>query len=461
MSQSESPERDEVAQFCSKCGQPKGPFDVFCGQCSKPLMRRFPIVLPGEILLFVGAGVMLSLAHHEVVPGIFRYVPLVFLVQCVVLYLLRLALRQRRFILLIGVYIAFVGIGIAGFSIPAFFVAIAPLFLGVGVIVLWSLRLRNGDVWGSMQTLWVALLITGLGLAVFTGSDSVLRAHFPSRNFLEVLAQFLNRHTAWFSLGGFVLTLATRSGVRVARQGVFVKKDYYPNARISLSPLDVPAKTAFPVVALTVLLHASKVLAYSLYNSLIAALNLVVRSLVFTWRVVQYFVIALVQEVPLGVKRLGSFAGLCVVRVLIPLCAIYLAASATIASSSLFEMHVFAPTWGTTLAIAWAGAHLLVFTFATVACFASVPVGKFAESYVRDFSILLGYGMPLLLLCSLSLWLASLGSRSLFQLDLGFRVRHFSFISLAVLVAGAIFLGRSHLKALALRWQGRQHRSET
>lgn len=112
---------------------------------------------------------------------------------------------------------------------------------------------------------------------------------------------------------------------------------------------------------------------------------------------------------------------------------------------------MFEPTLTTSAYVLWLGVHVLAFTFASIICFATVSISEYAESYVRDSAIVLGYGIPIFLLCSTALWLSNLGTRRYLELDLGFRFRYLSLLSLLVLLVGAAFLCRSRLVQLAAR----------
>lgn len=444
-------EGEEVAQFCSACGTPKATFDVFCGNCAKPLVRRFALMLPMELAFFLGAGILLSLAHTGVIPKLFRFAPLVFLAQFVVLYLVRASLRQRRFLVLIALYSALVLGAVVGVSVPALFVSFAPLYLAFGVVLLWSTRIRLSTRWEYSQTLWAGLLIVGLSFGIFASANGVLQAQVPYQQYLRVSGNVLSRYVPWFTLAGLCVTLAIQSGIRVAKLGVFVQKDYYPNARIALRRFAQGPGIPFPVLIASLIAHALKRAGCSFYNALVTALNVMTRSLVFVWRIIQAFVVALVRELVEGIKRLVGFALLCVARIVLPLCAIYLAANASVESVGLIERHVFEATWITAAYVLWLGVHMLAFTFASVICFATVSVSECAESYVRDAAIVLGYGIPIFLLCSLALWLTTLGTRRYLELDLGFRFGQLSTVCLAVLILGAAFLSRSRLLHMAAR----------
>jgi len=419
-------EMEEIAQFCGHCGQPKALFDVFCGECSKPLLRRFALILPAEIMFFLAAAVVLALAHAGIIPSLFRLAPLAFVVQFVVLYLVRLTLRQKRFLLLLGIYVILVGGGVASFSVPALFSSIAPLYLAIGVVVFWSMRIRYTNRWTYLQTLWVGLLITGLSFAAFANIEGVLQAQVPFTSIMSTSGSLLSKYTPWFTLAGFSITLAVQSGLRVSKQGVFVPKDFYPNARRSLPKFRQPANTPVPLIALSMAGHVARRAGFSFYNALVGALNTITRCLVFAWRVIQAFVVALVREIGESVKTIMVFAAMCVVRIALPLCAVYLAANVTVTAPDLLEAHAFAPTFGTTFGVIWAAINILAFTFVSILCFATISPKEFAETYVRDFSILVGYGVPLLLLCTTALWLGTLGTRRLLSIDLGYGIGHLS-----------------------------------
>lgn len=367
------------------------------------------------------------------------------------LYLLRASLRQRRFIVLIALYSGLTLGYIAGISVPALFTSFAPLYLAVGVVILWATRIRESTRWEYLQTLWAGLLIAGVGFAVFASVNGVLQAQIPYQHYLRLVGNVLSKYAPWFSLAGLCVTLAIQSGIRVATIGVSVQKDYYPNARILLPKFTQPPGVPLPLLILSLVAHAFKRGGCSFYNALVGALNIITRSLVFAWRIVQSFVVVLLRELREGIKRLIGFALLCVVRVVLPLCAVYLAAHASAESVALIERHVFEPTLTTSAYVLWLGVHVLAFTFASIICFATVSISEYAESYVRDSAIVLGYGIPIFLLCSTALWLSNLGTRRYLELDLGFRFRYLSLLSLLVLLVGAAFLCRSRLVQLAAR----------
>ena len=129
-----SNESGEVALFCSQCGQAKGDFDMFCGRCMKPLVRRFRSLMVAEIALFLAAAACLSLATAGVLPAAYQLAPLFFLAQLFVLYLLRLYLRRRRFVVLVTVYLVL---------LIFFYPCVNPLLLRVTGVVGVILGLYN------------------------------------------------------------------------------------------------------------------------------------------------------------------------------------------------------------------------------------------------------------------------------------------------------------------------------
>lgn len=246
-------ESGEIAQYCPRCGQSKGDFDVFCRRCMTPLVRRFRWLLPLQILLFVAAAVVLSLSLQGKLPHEFVHAPLVFIGQLVAFYLLRLSLRQRRFLIPLALYLVLLSTAFTRTNPSSIFVSLAPIYLAIGVIVLWYKHASRATYWGSLQELWLGLLIVGWSLAAFASFDQYVLSRFEHDKLVSLIRQALVQYTPWLSLAGLVITLAVRAGLQVASRGVFVKEDYYADARRSIPEAE---QTEYPLLLLPVVLLA-------------------------------------------------------------------------------------------------------------------------------------------------------------------------------------------------------------
>jgi len=443
----EEQELEEIAQFCANCGSPKGEFSLFCPKCVRPLIRRFKYLFSLEILAFLVAAVLLSLADQQRLPQVFLYAPLLFLVQLLGLYFVRLSLRQRRFLVLLMTYLVFVLAALSGAGLKSVFASVAPLYLAIGVIILWGIRCSETGRWGYLQTLWVGVLFAGWSLGAFASLEGALQSQVLDQRLLRVTSGLLKYYTPWFGLAGLCVTLAIQAGLRVAQQGISVKEDYYPNARIKIPSMSEPIRQPLPVVPIVVLGRALKLALIVFYNTLVAVLNGLTRCLVFIWLLLTSFASSLVSESLACVKRLVSFVFLCLVRVVTPLFAVYLIAGISIDGSSLIRVHAFSPSWGTTGQVVWALVQLVIMILASVACFARIRLGPFLNSFLADLAAVFAYGILVLLACSLALTLGTMGVRGNLGVDLGFRFRYLSYGSLIVLVLGLIWLWRKVLIA--------------
>ena len=103
-----------------------------------PLVRRFGLLVPLEILLFLGTAVLMAMAGQHWLPDGYSHAPLAFIAQGMCLYLLRLSLRQPRFLLLAALYFIFTGALYSGVAIESTLLRVAPLYIGVGTLFLWS-----------------------------------------------------------------------------------------------------------------------------------------------------------------------------------------------------------------------------------------------------------------------------------------------------------------------------------
>lgn len=524
-SQPISVEAEEIAQFCGRCGLPKGDFDIFCGRCSSPLLRRFRLVLTAEVFMFVAAAVLLALAHQGKLAAPFHFAPLVFLTQAIVLYFARLSLRQPRFVWLATIFVAFVASGLATVTPSDFLALVGPLYVSVGVIILWISRWHSSSRAAIMQTLWVATLFAGLSLSAFKGLEGTDRVLHPAERFswvierrqlmfapfslvagllfvlfatnrllkilgvllllvsvigigliiqLEILIQdtlpfpdipFLYSHvvdeltsrlrqyTPWFGIAGLCVTLAIEAGLQVARRGIAVREDYFPNSRLSPPGLNHPSDQPLFLIPLVIMLRNAKRALVVFYNTLVSVVNLLTRSLVYMWQTIVLFLVSFFAEAKSSVSRLVEFAGSCLLRVVVPLFAVYVLATVCFDGNALIATHTFAPSVATAALVIWTGIQLVTALFASVLCYGNTPAKQVTETFARDLAVSVGYGIPLLLMCSLALTVASNAAKKSLELDLGFRFAHISWACLLVLLIGAMFLWGTRLVAVLRSFQ--------
>lgn len=438
-------EIEEVARFCRRCGTAKADFDVFCNECMSPLIRRFRFILPAEIVLFLASAVIMALAHFFRIPTMFRMAPLFFIGQLVLLYYLRASLRQKRFWVLIALYGLLVGSGVLGYGIHKTFAAIAPIYVAVGVAVLWGKEVSRANRWASMQTVWPGILVVGMCVCLLTRLDSVLSPLLETNSLFYQIGNALGEYTPWLSLAGLSVTLAIRAGQEVGEHGVRVKSEFYPGMEKDFPTS--PATGSEPLFAVPFIMFswAWKKAVASFYNTMLRTLNFITRSIVFVWSLVKLFLVMLWREVAEMLVLQARYFLQIFGRVFVPLFSVYLAAKVSMQCNDVIEHHTFNPSVQTGLTLIWVSLQIVAALFFSVLGFARTSPQALLEGFSRDLAALVGYGIPVLLLCVMALFFGNKASQRYLGVDLDFQIGPVSWLCLTVLALGAAYLWRDRL----------------
>jgi len=407
-----------------------------------------------EVVLFLAAGVLISLADRGYIRDDFLDCALAFIGQMSLLYLMRLSLRQIRFVALMGAFLGMLVAHFASASITEVFVFVAPLYLSLGVVLLWVFRLKDRGCLDSIQASWVALVIVALGLTTFARGGGVLQARFQEESFMRFLRDARMDYAPWLALAGLSATLATHSSFRAARGGISVRDDYYSEARITLRSStelnDVPPFFGPLVVVWRVFVRV----VVSFYNALISTLNFVTRCVMFVKGITQAFVVTFVRELEGTIQEVVSFVFWSAVRVAAPFFAISSILFVVDGAREHVRTHLFSPTIDSTKDVLWMGLQVAIAMLVAVLCFARVAARQIIETYLRDLAALLGYAIPLLMMSSLALMLTTMAVKRAWDVDLRF---HFSYLSWGCLCAvglGALLVWVTRMRAVLHRRGG-------
>jgi hypothetical protein len=423
-------EAEEVAQHCAKCGAAKAEFDLFCNNCHSPLLRRFGMVLSFEILLFLAAAVVIALVRQERLPVWLARAPGVFIFQAVGFYLLRLSLRQPRFLFILALYLVFIIIFFAGFGSRSMLLQAAPLYVGLGTFILWFRRRESQPRHVSIQTFWIAVLITVVGIGQFLKLTTQTATHPDPM--IAPLEKIFILYTPWLMLAGLAITFGIQSALRVSQRGIVVGK-YLQGARILPGPRGSRSVLMLPLIAATRTLIA-------FYNAMIGVLALFIRAFVFILKFAQAYVIGLASEFLQMFRQVGRFVGVCITRVVLPLFLTAYLAQLTIQSDILIPAYLFGPTWHGAMMVTLQAALISLALFACITCFARVSPPQFLETYSRDGAVIAGYGLPLLLLCTLALHAAGMATHKYLQFDLPYAVGPFGWVTVGLLGLAMLIL---------------------
>ena len=92
-------------------------------------------------------------------------------------------------------------------------------------------------------------------------------------------------------------------------------------------------------------------------------------------------------------------------------------------------------------------AQILLAMLVCVVSFARTSTRRFVETYCRDLAALLGYAIPLLVMCSLALTLGTIAVRRGWGVDLRFQLSYLSWACLCVIIIGAMYVWRTNVRA--------------
>lgn len=426
-------EAGEIGQHCRKCGAAKAEFDVFCNNCHSPLVRRFGLLLPFEILLFLGTAVVMAMVRQNRLPDWCGHAPLAFIVQAFSLYLIRLSLRQPRFLFILALYILFIGTLLAGIATEATLLEAAPLYVGLGTLVLWYSRRSSQTRHVSFQTFWVAFLVGVVGVGQFLKATSA-KYHVGGLKSLLPMQQSLLHYAPWLTLAGFAITFGIESAMRVSHRGIVVGH-YLQSARIVPGPRGATPLLMVPLVVLSRALIA-------FYNAMVGVLALLIRCVVFMLKIAQAYTVALGIEAVVMVAQILRFLVACVARVGLPLFLTAFIARLTVQADSMVPTYAFAADWHGAMMLALQTGMMALAILACVVCFARVSPPAFFETFLRDGAVIAGYGLPLLLVCTFALQMANRATRNYFALDLPYRVGPFGWMTLGLLAFAMLVLWR-------------------
>src|SRR5262249_34080731 len=158
------------------------------------------------IMLFVSAGLLMALAHARQVSSLFLHAPAVFIAVFVVLYLVRLTLRQWSFLILIALYLAMVLPALATGG-AASITVVAPVMLCIGAVLVWIQNERDERGWARVQTLWMLLALAGWAVGVGTSfRGSCILPSDMSAIRMRVVCGTLH-YSAWMCLAGLIGTV--------------------------------------------------------------------------------------------------------------------------------------------------------------------------------------------------------------------------------------------------------------
>lgn len=434
-------EADQTRYYCSLCGRQGAKFDLFCAGCAHPFLRGFWIIFAVEAALFLAVAICLSLARSHVLSSTFLLAPSAYVAQLLGLYVGRFALHQVRFVPFLAIYVVFLWAAVSGFGIERALVCTAPLYLLGGSVLLWISRVSAVGWASSMRTLWLGILVICLSLVWFAGIDSVVQRHIQENQLFTIAQRIVSRYTPWLALVGVILTVTVQAARTVSASGVSVKPDYFSWARVIPPDLtSLPIPYALPLVPLVVLVRAIRRAALVLYGTVVDALNVVTRGLVFVWHLVTAFAVASFRHGCQTVIDLVRYAVRTFSRVAIPFVCAYVIAAIVIRSNKLMQAHMDSGSVSTGLAIVSHAFVLLLVLLAAVLFLARIDIRPFLFTYLFDAAILGAYSAFIIPACTLALLLGGKVSAHYFGIRLGYQFGPISWACSSLMAAAGVFV---------------------
>lgn len=444
LSESEpEPEGDEQESICFRCKNEIDIFDIFCGNCARPIFKGFKYIFIFQIILFFGTAI--ALGYHQS-----PWIPAIYLIQLVFFYFLWFIKKQPRFwatTLLFGSYIV---LSLLNLEPKIVFLMVLPFYMTLGFIILASKESADSDRFMKVNLYWLVIAMSYWTYSYYVKGipqDHRYYKAFASNDFAMVTG-IVKDYAVWVALGGYLLTLALDAAALVVKAGVSAPKEYIKARIENVTSIDTVGKP-FVVIPFIVIQGTIKKTTITFYNTLIIIANAIIRVFVFMYKLtIKYFTIVS-TECWRSIVAAFNYIVKCFRFGIIPAVVAILAAQTSVKIVESVTQYIYEPLWGVGMVMLWNLLMLVLLCFVLCIIFVSYDFVKITTIVFRDLAVIIAYVLMLFPFISLTLWVTAIAMQKVYpQKVLPYGLGKFTFTGILLMSVTfvAIFYWQSKKK---------------